>query len=43
MKQIATGDIVNNAIGLKNIQAGVYFVKISDGETSVIRKIIIND
>jgi hypothetical protein len=43
MKQIASGDIVNNAIGLKNIQAGVYFVKLSDGETSVIRKFVIND
>ncbi len=43
MKQVAAGNIQNNAIGLDNIQAGVYFVKLSDGETSVIRKIIIND
>jgi hypothetical protein len=43
MKQVAAGKIINNAIELKNIEAGVYFVKLSDDKTSVIRKIIIND
>jgi hypothetical protein len=43
MKQVAAGKIINNAIELKNIEAGVYFVKLSDDKTSVTRKIIIND
>jgi hypothetical protein len=43
MKQVAAGNISNNAIALKNIEAGVYFVKLSNDKTSVTRKIIIND